>query len=476
MYTIDGTIVKDFDVTFELSGGATFDDEPVLGIHSSTLPLAEYRSYTTKTAGKGKSSVTFSVTPGTSAKPLGDNGVSTTPARLFLLYNIQNIDALQTAGGKIEMTAKIKMATNVGESTSFEDETVTIFTSSSVLSAEIKAEEEGGVYVSVDDDSKLFTDNKENDPPDPDEDTTADGFRDTTTARIGYIKLSAAKVFEPNGVVPFEIGNGLGSAGTGSELVINLGQFAASQSGLGQVRLLLTTGPITAVSTDGSTVTFPLTDQILKDLVADSAGDYANTGVPIEIVVDEVTAVNLIEEAPKATLTLAFDDENVKVAEDFTAKVTDVPLRIIYSNGSVCWAFNLPALDVQDKYNIRITNESAVPGILNATVYPTAGGDGETKDLANIGVLVSAKTAGKGTDDVLKNYLLPGQTLFLNHEALLANGFADWSNERRVLRLVSKLPKVEMLALLRNQMLDDASNPLINMSLGAHGKSCIQGR
>lgn len=471
VYYIDGTIVQDFDVTFELTGGASFDDEPRFGIWDGILGT-EYTNFLLKSgsSGKGKSSVTYSVRPATDKRNLGGT-TTNTPAKLYLLYNIQNATVLQQANGKVEMKAKIKMATGVGTSTDFEEQMVTIFTSANTLTdAEITSEDDGNVYISVEDESKLFTDNVDNTIPT--NSATTGGFRDTMTARIGYLKVGQSAVFEPNGVELFKIGSGAGKAGAASELTIKGGQFAASASGLGKVQLRNTaTGEIIATTTgsaDGSEAIFKLDDTALGNLTKAAT-------VAIEIVADTKNAINTVDAAPLATLSLVFDDNTIKVSEDFATKVTDIPVRRIYSNGITCWAFNLPSADLRDKFNIRITNESSVPGSITATLYSQGGGEGEVLELAGIGQLVTAKTAGTGTDDTTKNLLMPERTLYLDYDQLIKSGVAEWTGDRKVMRITSKLPKLEVLALLRNKELDDASNPLINLSLGAHGLSCEQG-
>jgi hypothetical protein len=476
MYVIDGTVSNDFTITFTLSEG-TFAEEPFIGIYNGITPGVYTVANVTRTStGKGNAKVTFTIKAATN--PLGENAGDY--ARIFLLYNVEDAVSLQTAGGKVTMKADVVVSTGVGTSASFETQEVTIFTSKSTLDASITAEEAGNVYVSVDSDQTLFTDNEDDTLPDASDDVG--GFRDINRARIGYLKMSREPVFEPDGITPFKLGAGLGLAGT-SEFVIDLGQFAASKSGLGKVELVNVTDGTTlasAFSADGSLVVFPLDDTLLGKL------QDAVDGVAIEIVVDTTNMINLVEERPKATLNINFDeDPDVKMDEALAKSLQEQALRSISLNGKVCWAFNIPpATGIQDVFNLRITNLAAKHGALTVTLFEVDGtevGTVELVDMQNAAgvnifpILKSEKELGTGTSDV-KNQLPKGSTLYINAEALrTALGEQDWTS-RGVLRVRTQLSDIEMLALLRNQLAGEESNPLINMSLGAQGGSCSIGQ
>jgi hypothetical protein len=368
-----------------------------------------------------------------------------------------------------------------------------IATSTDTLNAQLSAEE-GTIFISVNDDSKLFTDGGAN--TSPDKDSTAGAFRNTSTARIGYLKISKNQAFQPDGVNLFAVGSGLGLAGEATDLVISAnGQFAASKASPGAVRLYdpnglydpndgSTQGTLitSAVSSDGETVTLKLNDTMLQQIV----NSTNSKGVAIEFLVDQTTEINVVDDPPLATFNLVFDNTDIVVGDDLQTKLTDVPLLRIGRDGSVCWAFNVPYATIQDRFNIRITNESAKPGSMILTLYGPDGNEAApTTELVNVkdengnyifldrggkSQLKSEVELGRGTGTDL-NLLMPQETIHLNSEKLEKVLGASWSG-RAVLRVTSKLPELEMLALLRNQLMDDASQPLNNLSLGAHGDSC----
>jgi hypothetical protein len=237
-----------------------------------------------------------------------------------------------------------------------------------------------------------------------------------------------------------------------------------------------------AVSSDGETVTLKLNDTMLQQIV----NSTNSKGVAIEFLVDQTTEINVVDDPPLATFNLVFDNTDIVVGDDLQTKLTDVPLLRIGRDGSVCWAFNVPYATIQDRFNIRITNESAKPGSMILTLYGPDGNEAApTTELVNVkdengnyifldrggkSQLKSEVELGRGTGTDL-NLLMPQETIHLNSEKLEKVLGASWSG-RAVLRVTSKLPELEMLALLRNQLMDDASQPLNNLSLGAHGDSC----
>jgi hypothetical protein len=489
LYTTDGWINQKFELTYTLSDG-TFAGEPLLAISNSDVPVGgtALTTYTPITGGwsrtsvgLGKNTVIFSVDPTTTTAATSGfpDGSLNHQSLILLLYQVKDATSLETAGGEVTMTAKLQTVELQAGQAVINDVNrpleIFIATSTDSLSARMTDEGDGTIYISVNDNSKLFTDGTDNSAPATSD--TPDAFRTSATARIGYLKVGGIDAFQPDGVNLFAVGSGLGKAGTASELVISGGQFDASVNSPGYVRLLdpATGTQITSVaSTDGSTVTIPLDDTTLA-AISNSA---SSKGVAIEFVLDLTTEVNLVETPPTATFNLVFDDENIVVGDELATSLTDVPMRQIFQDGIVCWAFNVPYATVQDRFNIRITNESAVAGALTVTMYEASGTEVTNAELTNesgmLSVLKSETELGTGTGTV-QNLLPAGQTLHLNSEKLEAALGTSWTG-RAVLRIVSELPEVEMLAMLRNQLMDDASQPLNNLSLGAQGISCTQGQ
>jgi hypothetical protein len=488
VYVIDGWINQRFQVKFKLEG-ATFNGEPLFAIansdqYDSTAAFTGYYpfyAFTRMKAADGQTEVSFDVQPNSTdanstAKGAPD-GTINNQSILLLLYKIEDATPLQTAGGEVKMTAELTAASFTGAQPSVNRSLERVVaTSTDSLDASITSEDEGTIYISVNDNSKLFTDGSDNSST---ADTVEDAFRSTTIARIGYLTLGGIDVYQPDGANLFTVGSDLGAAGESSELVINGGQFAASVSDPGKVRLFDPTGtsnPVASgVSTDGSTISIKLDNDALTAISNSTNGK----GVAIEFIVDEATEINLVETPPTATLNILFEDaENIKMGDELIGELTDVPLRQIFQDGVVCWAFNVPYATVQDRFNIRITNESAVAGSMTVTLYEASGSEVVSAELTNdsgvLSVLKSEADMGTGTGTV-QNLLPAGQTLFLNSEILEAALGTSWTG-RAVLRIVSELPELEMLAMLRNQLMDDASQPLNNLSLGAQGISCTQGQ
>lgn len=487
LYTIDGWVDKDFRVTFTLNG-ASFDGEPLMGIANSnvavgatTAPTGYYpfTSFNRGVSAAGKNTVYFDVSPADSdAKEQGaPDARLNNQSLILLLYRLQDATPLQAAGGQVTMDVAFRAFTADAEVLPVNRNLSTVLaTSENSLDARLYDEDDGTIYISVNADSKTFTNTS-------DDATKLGAFQGTSVARIGYLELGPDKTtYQPDGVNLFTIGKDLGTAGEASQLVINVGQFAASKVNPGLVRLVAVNNDVTGaviasvVSDDGATATFDLTDEELAEI-------YAADKVAIEFVADGVAEVNLVEAPPTATLSVVFDNEDIAMDPTLAETLVDVPLRQIFQDGVVCWAFNVPYATVQDRFNIRITNESSVPGSMSVTLYEASGTEiASGVELKNIQdangqfifpTLKSETELGKGTGTD-KNLLPPGHTLFINSEILETALGAAWSG-RAVLRIVSELPEVEMLAMLRNQLMDEASQALNNLSLGAHGISCVQG-
>jgi len=162
---------------------------------------------------------------------------------------------------------------------------------------------------------------------------------------------------------------------------------------------------------------------------------------------DGSTAINTVENQPEATLKLDFKEAYVGDLE-----VGPVKLRQIGKDGTVCVVYIVPASSVAiEKINIRITNDSQEAGTLEGKLYNT-----ETGDLIGSGFL-------NGTDDPLG----AGKTV-VYQATHLEEKIGTWEG-RAMLEIISTLPSLEVLPLMRNQR--DRSL-LTNIGKGATGSSC----
>ena len=301
-------------------------------------------------------------------------------------------------------------------------------------------EDTGTVKISVSDNSKKFTGN-------------GNPFVSETTARIGYLKITNhsggsgnPNIMGSDGETLFKVGEtgdgalNVTGESTGSTLVISGGQFAASKTAPGQVFLNATTAKVVANPVEDEAATFKLTDADFPNLSTD-------TNIAIQMTADGSTAINTVENQPEATLKLDFKEAYVKDIE-----VGPVKLRQIGKDGTVCVVYIVPASSVAiEKINIRITNDSQEAGTLEGKLYNT-----ETGDLIGSGFL-------NGTDDPLG----AGKTV-VYQATHLEDKIGTWEG-RAMLEIISTLPSLEVLPLMRNQR--DRSL-LTNIGKGATGSSC----
>jgi hypothetical protein len=424
LYTVDGKIDKNFNMKFTLSAG-TFAEDPKLAI--SDTGDDGYTSLIGKTSGgNGLNTVNFFVSAQTNNLQDGD--------QLMLAYKITEANDLATGGTEIKLNAELKTPSDLPVNPPRE---VTIASSKQAVKAELSSEDTGTVKISVSDDSKKFT-------------GSGNPFVNvaTTGAQIGYLKITnlngtGSEIKESDGTTPFKVGEGtdgaLNDTGDGSTLVITPGQFAASKTAPGEVILNVTT-KVVANPVEDETATFKLTD---ADFPALSSGN----NIPIQIIADGSTPINTVGDQPEATLKLDF-----KAAYVGDIEVGPVKLRQIGKDGTVCVVYVVPASSVAiEKINIRITNDSQEAGTLQGNLYNT-----DTGELLGSGFL-------NGTDDLLG----AGKTI-VYQATDLEEKIATWEG-RAMLEIVSTLPSLQVLALMRNQR--DRSL-VTNVSQGATGNSC----
>ncbi len=443
-YAIDGSInVTKFDAKFTLDNGAVFGDTPKacldfdISASNCTALSILGGDKSTSGGGSGKNYVVFQID--TANNPIGTPADTTTDA-IVLMYNITSANALATSGSKIQMTATMRTP----------DPGYDVNPSSTITIAESKQ----GVKVELVPDTGIDADD--------DRITVASGglefafTKATNEAKIGNLKVSntcasdnctiGAAISQTfahttNGYTAWKVGT-TGDAAVDSAkstFTITGGQFAASVTAPGKVELTDGSTTISTQATDADTAVFKLTGANFVSLTGFS------TGADINIIADNNNPVNLVENAPIGQLAIAYSNTKFQ-----TITYPSVELKKIKQDGMRCTIYNVPVLGSADKVAIRITNDSGVDGIVNATLYDGAGTEIFASQPLNSGDAIKA-----------------GATLAVFAADLAKLG--TWTG-RGVLVLTTELPSIEVLGLLRED--GDEAAPLTNLSTGATGDSC----
>ncbi|RKZ80592.1 MAG: hypothetical protein DRR19_23370 [Candidatus Parabeggiatoa sp. nov. 1] len=363
--------------------------------------------------------------------------------------------------------------------------TVTIATSKPAVKVGLRSETEGSVKISVANGGKTFATTG-----------TAPTYQNNpTVAQIGYIEVTNVninitdakkKIKESDGEHNFFVGGrdttgdgkpnvaeGDGKVTEGSKddtgskqgswLDIAGGQFAASINSANTV-FISSSGIISAgkVNVTDTTAFFGLTNGNLKNIADETAavttgtGDaqVKTTGAGIRMEVDEATPIDTLTAPPTAELVIDFVEPYMK---DITGVTSD--LLQISQDGTVCVVYNLAGPNTQDRFSVRITNTSGMPGGLTGKLYTTEGEGDENGKLLASGNLNGGKDI-KSWETVVFHSGNAGETLN-------ADGFT-WEG-RAMLVITSTLPSLEVMALSRHR---NPGSPLSNISAGAMGASC----
>jgi hypothetical protein len=333
----------------------------------------------------------------------------------------------------------------------------------------------GQVYVSAADEAKLFISK---------DDSTFTGntaFISDQEVKIGYVKVTpGSSVVDVTGSTVFTIGNTNPTDSTKSDtavLTISTGQFAASPGGVGATgKAYIDAGSAIDAAfplTDTKTAKWNLTAAQLKAIANLNTTTYPN-GAPIKIKVDRSNTINVEDAVPTADMTVTL----ASLTTPATETLTGVQLRRIPLDGKVCWVYNVPSPGdgIADLLSVRITNDSKRAGKITGSLYPEAGG---TEDFTgeNLLTLIAANTSDprsqvlsiEGTDAVLN----AGATIRLSAQDIADIGkIASWAGERKVLKIQSTIPELEVMTLLRYAV-DATKQPQSNVSTGVTGSSCI---
>lgn len=425
---LDKTI-QDGEMLYDIS--VDLGDEWSSGNSSAGVP----KSPTTSAAGKNVA--TFNMKAGvTTPKDLK----LVNNDQIMLLYKLGNVNALAEAGQSINMTVELKTPT-LGMVVN-PLRTVQVAKSVQAVNAQLKSIEGGTLHIAVSTGSTQFSGEVGI--------GGLVGYVDNYVAQIGQVVVDDGQegAMMEDGVTPFKIMNG-GVLAEKSTLTITGGQFQASTALPGKVSLHLknSAGDYVAdqITSDaaGWTAVWDLNTTELQGLIDNDALVWIRT--------DGTAPVNTVEEQPHATFVINYDNASY---QDVTE---EADIRKITKDGTVCTVYNVPppkkGVIGADQLSIRVTNDSALSGKLMGKLYSQEGGDPIWSGDLTTEEVPSGATVRFTSEDVAT---ITGQT---------------WDG-RAVLEISTILPKIEVLALIRQNGIRMA--PLSSLSAGAHGTSCAQ--
>ena len=415
-YTLANAISADIYVTFTLSAG-TWGSR----LSSSDLTLTN-KAISKSIVDQGQtdqSSVQFLVASGDTSLAAND--------KLKLKFKVGGVaGVLSVAGTPIKLD--VVFATASG-GTGVPDEPKSVSVASSGIGAEIELKKDqtaGDVAIDVARGGTVFL-----------------GGLDDTTVSLGTVNISdpSNKLKNKNGTADWSF-----SASEGT-LTIRDGIFAASTPESVYLDLVSpkteynppsgtsSTGDIKADSVDPTEATWKLSSDELNQIYT------STTAVPIIVKANGTSIINEEGNPPNATFTIKYATDAV-----YSGK-----LRHIERNGMVCKLYNIPNPDATDALSIRVTNKTALTGLV-------------------LGTLTAMDTTALFTNETLVEALAPQNTVRLGIDDLVAKlpeGTTGWAG-RAVLTLNSDLTDIEIFGLVRNK----AGGPLMNMSLDASGNAC----
>ncbi len=402
---------------------------------SSNTPAGVPKSPATSAAGKNVA--TFNMKAGTTTPKdlkLINND------QIMLLYKLGNVNALAEPGQAINMTVELKTPT-LGMVVN-PLRTVQIAKSVSAVNTQLKSIEGGKLNIAVSTGSTQFSGEAGL--------GGLVGYVDNYVAQIGQVIIDDGQegaVME-DGVTPFNIKNGAVLA-ENSTLTITGGQFQSSTALPGKVSLHLKNdaGDYVAdqVTSDaaGWTAVWNLNTTEVQGIIDNDALVWIRTNGTLP--------VNTVEEQPHATFVINYDNASY---QDVTE---EADIRKITKDGTVCTVYNVPppkkGVIGADQLSIRVTNDSALSGKLMGKLYSQEGGD------------------PIWSGDLTTEEVAAGATTRFTSEDLETITGVTWDG-RAVLEISTILPKIEVLALIRQNGIRMA--PLSSLSAGAHGTSCAQ--
>ncbi|NJO15858.1 MAG: hypothetical protein HC877_08945 [Thioploca sp.] len=389
----------------------------------------------------------------------------------YIIYKLTKAKAkLETAGGQVTMKVDLGV---VGNSEIMGTKTITVASSQEPF--KVFFEETGNPYIkiAVATESKGFVTQKPTASL-PDEELPS--ASDAVFGYMSIVKEEGVKI--DDGYTDWTLGEtsvptSLVDDTIKTTLTIDEeGQFAASQTGSNGSVYLWTnnmTDQIKAESVQETTAVWELNDSELKTLVGECALRAKTTKcIPIVIKADGTNIINVPSEGgPKAVFNLSYKKPESK--DEILFPGADDPeqrLSRYRQDGISCWVYNVPSSNAIDQLNLRIINDSTIvpPGddCVKGTLYDMTG--------------IQVGTAALGCPG-------PNATLYLTSDDII-DKMGPLTSGRGTMLITSTLAKMEVLAMLRlksppcfNNVPGGCSvpntNPLTNLSTGAHGVSCF---
>jgi hypothetical protein len=466
-YVFDGAVDALFDATFTLDNGAKFGGSTAPVLTCSTIGSGDgpaTSTASTTNAGLNYNVAKFSLDA--KGTPIVSDGTTTGHGYFCKLqYRLANAQALAVAGQKITMTAAMQTA-----QPSFPvspSRTVTVAESKDAVSVALLADLDLDDRIAVSSDNKEFTNAEAANTAvigsllikdaGRTNNATAASLCDYTSASVTVAPtLAASNTDDERATVVKDASakncfNVMAVDDTKTTFTITDGQFKASVTSPGKVILkssdLSGSTEISTNATDETTAIFKLTGANMKDLTTPTL-QGSSKGFGVKIVADGKTDINSIENPPVGELHIEYNQTTYK--DYLVSSYPAVELKKIKLDGTRCVVYNVPAPGSADIVAVRITNDSGVSGIVNATLYDGSGAEIFAAQPLNGGDAIAA-----------------GATLAVFNTDLAALG--SWSG-RGVLALTTTLPSLEVLGLLREA--GNNAAPLTNLSTGAMGDGC----
>lgn len=493
-WTIEGTPTGKLQIIAILTG-ASFNGNPILAFEGTSNPL---NTSTTPTGG-GTSIPDFSQDCIPASFPTKctwrfgnstDTSISNGNAFHILYQLTKAATTLGTNGGAVKL--EVQFGTS-GSATIMGDQTIPVATGQDPFTVQFKGTDNTYIKVAVAEENKAFVTQK----------PTALGvdseFLGANSVIFGYMYM------QPNNYVKINDGytdwafniasNPITKAGYDSTASVlttltlsDNGQFAASTGNNGGVFLHARGQDIAAKSIKDTDAVWQLTDANLADMMMGTtdtggfgqckSGDHC---IPLYVKVDGNTAINIPpEDGPKVQFSL--DYASLKKGLKYPADADPVVLLTRYiQDGVSCWVFNVPFPDAVDELNLRIINDSTITPTGTDCVWGTLYG----KDGKPVGKKTSLGCPGKeGTLYIGSEKLWGSTTLPAPATPPATPGlFTATGGSRGSMFITSTLAKMEVMAMLRLKSPPcfgnvpggcnaTNSNPLTNLSTGAHGVAC----
>jgi hypothetical protein len=379
---------------------------------------------------------------------ISDGGISTSNLLEFSFTITDSDNALQNSGGQIKLSADFKIAANPEKDAQTAPDPLTIANAAQGVGWNIDPDATvGEVAIDVTNNSKTFV-----------------GGLTDTMVKLGSFKLKNEGGKKLDLTSNFDFATDLPNAT--ATLTINNGIFNASKDASGALDKEMVfidyncdggdfdtaAGDLAATTLTDSTATWEIdTDPLHTSAAGKPIWTAGGADRCVVVQVDGETPIVQQGNAPEVVLSINFGNQT----KSFPGK-----FRHIKRNGTTCWIYNVPNINALDLGFIRITNMSALDGVLKGELRNEAG-----EVLFTDVDLLEGATLG------------PNATTVIPHTKLAEFAAAvDPANEvwdrRAALIISSNLPEgsLEAFGLLRKS--GTPGGPLMNISTGAAGNSC----